>query len=39
MEETAGDHDRMEGMKAFVEKRDSAYERPVTSNDSDNREG
>ena len=39
MAETAGDHDRMEGMKAFVEKRDSAYERPVTSNDSDNREG
>ncbi len=27
--ETASDHDLMEGMKAFVEKRESQYERPV----------
>ncbi len=29
-EETAADHDKMEGMRAFVEKRESAYERPVS---------
>ena len=29
MATTAGDHDRMEGMKAFVEKRESEYERAV----------
>ena len=33
MADTAGDHDRMEGMKAFVEKRGSSYDRPVKSND------